>query len=333
MPPDRRHFLTLALGAAIGLAGAPAAWAADKYPSKPVSIMVPYPAGGISDTIARRVHVPLGKALGQPVIVENLGGASGTIGAQKVLRSPADGYTIFQGSPNELILAPLAIPGIKYQPEYFRQVHRISRGVMAILARADLPAGNADELAAYAARVAKEGQPMTYASVGNGSFYHLMGAKMSAVLGVPMTHVPYKGAADATRDLMGKLVDVFITPISTPQIEMIKQGKIKAVAVLTPQRQPALPGVPTTGESKALANYQYEIGTGYFVRRDTPEPVVEVLHRALQQVLGDPELKATLEASGAEVSPPQTLAEADAAYRKEIATYQAIAKSIGLDQQ
>lgn len=328
----RRHLLA-AIASTTALSILSPAALADTYPSKPVTIMVPYPAGGISDTIARRVNVPLAKALGQPVIVENLGGASGSIGAQKVLNAPADGYYIFQGSPNELILAPLAIPSIKYKPEDFRQVHRISRGVMAILARADLPAANADELAAYAAKVAKEGKPMTYASVGNGSFYHLMGAKMSAELGVPMTHVPYKGAADATRDLMGALVDVFITPISTPQVAMVKQGKIKVVAVLTPQRQPALPGVPTTAESKALKDYQYEIGTGYFVKRGTPEPVVQVLHKALQQVLGDPELKATMEAQGSQVSPPQTLAEADAAYKKEIATYQAIAKSIGLVQQ
>ena len=327
-----RRPLLAAIVCAVALGGFAGTAGANSFPSKPVSIMVPYPAGGISDTIARRVNVPLGQALGQTVIVENLGGASGSIAAQKVLNAPADGYNMFQGSPNELILAPLAIPGIKYKPEDFRQVHRISLGPMAIFARANLPAGNADELSAYAAKVAKEGKPMTYASVGVGSFYHLLGGKMSKDLGIPMTHVPYKGGADAFRDLVGDQVDIFITPYSLAQVEFVKQGKVKAVAALTPQRQRLLPDTPTTAESKALKNFQYQIGTGYFVKRSTPEPVVQTLHKGLQKVLSDAEVKAALEANGAQVSPPQTLAEADAAFKQETATYQAIARSIGLVQ-
>ncbi len=330
--PRRHLFAAIAIASAAVLGTLSPAALADTYPSKPVSIMVPYPAGGISDTIARRVNVPLGQALGQTVIVENLGGASGSIAAQKVLNAPADGYNVFQGSPNELILAPLAIPGIKYKPEDFRQVHRISVGPMAILARANLPVANADELVAYAAKVAKEGKPMTYASVGVGSFYHLLGGKMSKDIGVEMTHVPYKGAADVARDLAGGQVDIFITPYGPSLVELIKQGKLKAVAALSQQRQPAIPDVPTTAESKGLKNFQYQIGTGYFVKRSTPEPVVQTLHKGLQKVLGDAEVKAALEANGAQVSPPQTLAEADAAFKQETATYQAIAKSIGLVQ-
>jgi tripartite-type tricarboxylate transporter receptor subunit TctC len=106
------------------------------FPTKPVTLMIPYPAGGLSDNIARRVNVPLGATLGQPVIVENLGGASGSIAAQKVLNAPSDGYMVFQGSPNELILAPLAISAIKYKPEDFRQVHRIALAPMADSSRA-----------------------------------------------------------------------------------------------------------------------------------------------------------------------------------------------------
>ena len=330
MPFVRRHLIQFAAASLATLAlGA----AAQSYPTKPVTLMVPYSAGGLSDNIARRVNVPLAATLGQPVIIENLGGASGSIAAQKVVNAPSDGYMVFQGSPNELILAPLAIPSIKYKPEDFRQVHRVALAPMAVFARANLPVKNADELAAYAAKVAKEGKPLTYASVGVGSFYHLLGGKMSKDIGVEMTHVPYKGAADVARDLAGGQVDIFITPYGPSLIELIKQGKLKAVAALSQQRQPAIPDVPTTAESKALKNFQYEIGTGYFVKRDTPEPVVQKLHQALQKTLTDTQFKAGLFAMGQEVSPSQTLSEADKAYKDETAAYQSIAKAIGLNPQ
>ena len=332
MPSLKRQFLKTTTGLLAGLLLAGVA-SAQSFPTKPVMLMVPYPAGGLSDNIARRVNVPLGAALGQPAIVDNLGGGSGSIAAQKVLNGPSDGYTVFQGSPNELILAPLAISAIKYKPESFRQIHRIALAPMAIFVRPGLPAKTADELAAHAAKVAKEGKPMTYASVGVGSFYHLLGAKMSKDLGVEMTHVPYKGGADAQRDLFTDLVDIFITPYGPAQVELVKQGKMRAVAVLTPARQRLMPEVPSTTESKALKTFTAEIGTGYFVKRDTPEPVVQALHQALQKTLGDTQLRAGLFAMGQETSPLQTLAEADQAYKAEISAYQAIAKSINLQAQ
>ena len=332
MPSLKRHFLKTTTGLLAGLLLASVA-SAQSFPAKPVMLMVPYPAGGLSDNIARRVNVPLGTALGQPAIVDNLGGGSGSIAAQKVLNGPSDGYLVFQGSPNELILAPLAISAIKYKPESFRQIHRVALAPMAIFVRPGFPAKTADELVAHAAKVAKEGKPMTYASVGVGSFYHLLGAKMSKDLGVEMTHVPYKGAADAQRDLFTDLVDIFITPYGVAQVELVKQGKLRALAVLTPARQRLMPEVPSTTESKALKTFTAEIGTGYFVKRDTPEPAVQALHQALQKTLGDTQLRASLFAMGQEVSPLQTLAEADKAYQLEISTYQAIAKSINLQAQ
>ena len=332
MPSLKRHFLKTTTGLLAGLLLAGIA-SAQGFPAKPVTLMIPYPAGGLSDNIARRVNVPLGAALGQPAIVDNLGGGSGSIGAQKVLNAPSDGYMVFQGSPNELILAPLAISAIKYKPESFRQIHRIALAPMAIFVRPGFPAKTADELAAHAAKVAKEGKPMTYASVGVGSFYHLLGAKMSKDLGVEMTHVPYKGGADAQRDLFTDLVDIFITPYGPAQVELVKQGKMRALAVLTPARQRLMPEVPSTTESKALKTFTAEIGTGYFVKRDTPEPVVQALHQALQKTLGDTQLRAGLFAMGQEASPLQTLAEADKAYKAEISAYQAIAKSINLQPQ
>lgn len=331
MPTTTRRLMlqsTLATVAALSLGAQ-----AQTYPHKPVMLMVPYPAGGLSDVIARKVNPALGKALGQTVLVDNLGGASGSIAAQKVLNAPADGHLVFQGSPNELILAPLAMAAIKYKPEDFRQVHRIALAPMAILARPDLPASNGDELAAYATKAAKEGKPLSYASVGVGSFYHLLGEQLGKTLGQPLLHVPYKGGADARKDLLGSQVDLFITPYGGTEVELLKQGKLKFVAALTPQRQPLVPQVPSTAESQALKTYQAEIGTGYFVRRDTPEAVVQTLHKALQQVLGDPEFKANLVAIGQEVAPLQTLDQADRAFAAEAAQYRAIARTINLQAQ
>ena len=321
-------FATLLLGVGFAITSQ-----AQTFPTKPVTLMVPYPAGGLSDVIARRVNAPLGKALGQPVLVDNLGGASGSIAAQKVLTLPSDGYMLFQGSPNELIFAPLAISSAKYKPEDFRQIHRVGMAPMAIMARADLPANNADELVAYAIKSAKEGKTMTYASVGIGSFYHLLGEQMSKVIGAPMLHVPYKGGADVFKDMMGSQVDIFISPYGAPQVELAKIGKIKFIAAVSPGRGPLLPDVASTTESKLLKTFTAEIGTGYFVKRDTPEPVVQALHKAIQTVMVDAEFKAGIVALGQEMSPLQSLDAANKAFAEETAQYRAIAKSINLQPQ
>lgn len=321
-------FATLLFGAGFAISSQ-----AQTFPTKPVTLMVPYPAGGLSDVIARRVNVPLGKALGQPVLVDNLGGASGSIAAQKTLTAPSDGYMLFQGSPNELIFAPLAISSVKYKSEDFRQIHRVGMAPMAIIARADLPANNADELVAYAIKAAKEGKSLTYASVGMGSFYHLLGEQMSKLVGAPMLHVPYKGAADVIKDMLGSQVDIFLTPYGAPQVELAKTGKIKFIAALSPGRGSLLPQLASTTESKLLKTFTAEIGTGYFVKRDTPEPIVQALHKAIQAVMVDPEFKASIIALGQEMSPLQSLDAANKAFADEATQYRAIAKSINLQPQ
>ena len=316
--------------ATIALSGAAFA---QSYPVKPLTLMVPCPAGGVSDVVARKVNVALAKSLGQPVIIENLGGAGGAIAAQKVLNAPADGYMIFQGSPNELILAPLANAAVRYRTEDFRQVQRVATSPMAVVARGDFPAANSDELVAYAAKVAKEGKPLTYASVGNGSFYHLLGEQMSRLAGVPMTHVPYRGGGPILGDLLGGQIDIFITPYGAPHVEMDKLGKLKFVTALSASRQPLIKHVPAVDEGRSLKGFHYVIGTGYFVRKDTPEPIVQALHKALSEVLADPDLRAALNAQGTDVSAPLTLEQAAKAYADEANQYRAIARAINLQPQ
>ena len=326
--PFFKRLLT-ALLAGLTLASAQA----QSFPAKPVTLMVPYPAGGLSDVIARTINTSLAKHLGQPVMVENLGGASGGIAAQKVLSAPADGYYIFQGSPNELILAPLSNAAIKYKSEDFRLVQMISINPMAMFGRKDLPANNGDELIDYARKAAAEGKPLTYASVGPGSMYHLLGEHMSKLTGLPMTHVPYKGGAPAQQDLMGGLVDIFISPFGKGQVALVDDGKIKVVGVLSAERQELLKKAPSLNDSKALKGFVFDTWSGYFVHKDTPEPIVQALHKALSEVANDPAIRGSLEAQAMVVPRPQSLAALSRIYADNTAKFQAIAKSIKLEPQ
>lgn len=326
----KRFFLgacALALASAAGLAQAQA------FPSKPVTLLVPYPAGGVSDVVARTLNTTLAKHLGQTVIVENLGGASGGIAAQKVLNSPADGHLIFQGSPNELILAPLSNAAIKYKPEDFRLVQMITINPLAMFARKDLPASNGDELLAYARKAAGEGRPLTYASVGPGSLYHLLGEHLSKTTGIPMTHVAYKGIAPAQQDLMGGQVDIFISPYGKGQVQLVEDGKLKAVTVLSAERQDMLRKVPPLHDSAALKGFVFDTWSGYFVHKDTPEAVVQALHKALSEVANDPGVRSALEAQAMIVPRPQPLAAMARLYADNTAKYRAIARSINLQPQ
>ena len=295
--------------------------------------MVPYPAGGLSDVIARTLSNTLSKHLGQPVLVENLGGASGGIAAQKVLASPADGHIIFQGSPNELVMAPMSNAALKYKPEDFRLVQMITINPMMMFARKDLAANNGEELLTHARKTAAEGKPLTYASVGPGSMYHLLGEHMSKLSGVAMTHVPYKGAAPAFQDMMAGLVDVFITPYGKGQIALVNDGKLRTVAALSAERQDAFKTSPPLQDAAALKGFVFDTWSGYFVRTGTPEPIVQALHKALSEVANDPAIRASLEAQAMVVPRPQPLAAVAKVYADNTEKYRAIARAINLQPQ
>ena len=316
-----------------GLLLSAAVFAQNAFPAKPVTLMVPYPAGGVSDVIARTVNNTLAKQLGQPVIVENLGGVSGSIAATKVLNQPSDGHVVFQGSPNELILAPLALSAVKFKSEDFRLVNMIATAQIGFLTRGNLPVNNIDEFVEYARKQAQQGRPITYASVGPGSFYHLLGEHLSKVTGIPMVHVPYKGGAPAEQDLISGQVDIFMSPLGTKHVELHKAGRIKVLALLNPTRIDTAKDFPAISESKALKDFTFNIWTGYFVKRDTPEAVVAALHKAIAGTLTDPTVRANLEAASLTAPPSLSIADAAKAYTDGIAQFRAIAKSINLQAQ
>ena len=317
-----------ALLAGLLLAGAAAA---QTYPAKPVTLMVPYPAGGPSDAIGRIFSTPLGKELGQTVLVENLGGVSGAIAAQKVLAAPADGYYIFQGSPNEVILSPLANASVRLKAEDFRLVAPIADAVMVVLTRKDLPVNNVDELIALARKSGDK--PLSYGSVGVGSLYHFIMENVQQVTGVKLTHVPYKGNAPLVQDIGGGQVDFAVLVYSAAMGAMADQGRLKVIGQLGAHRSELLKNVPAVSEGQALKNFNYKTWTGFMVPKNTPEPVVQRLHAAIGKTLKDPAVISQLTLQTQEPSAPMTLAEAAKVFEAETARYRALAKSINLQPQ
>ncbi|RZL87500.1 MAG: tripartite tricarboxylate transporter substrate binding protein [Variovorax sp.] len=304
---------------------------AQSYPTKPVNLMVPYPAGGPSDAAARIFTVPLGKELGQQVIVENLGGVSGALAAQKVLAAPADGYYLFQGSPNEVILAPLANAAVKLKAEDFRLVHPTADAVMVFVARRDLPANNVDELIALARKSGDK--PLSYGSVGVGSLYHLILENVQQVTGVKLMHAPYKGNAPLLQDLGGGQVDFAVLVYSAAMGALAEQGRLKVIGQLGAQRSELLKNVPTVSEGKELKDFSYKIWSGFMVPKNTPEDVVQRLHKAIGATLKDPTVRTQLAAQTQLASPSMTLAESAKFFEAEASRYRDIAKSINLQPQ
>jgi tripartite-type tricarboxylate transporter receptor subunit TctC len=324
----RRAALVAALSLAAGAAFAQA------FPSKHVTLMVPYPPGGLSDVIARFVAKPLKETIGQPVIVDNLGGANGSIAAQRVLNAQPDGYLVYQGSPNELILAPLAMQGVKYKSEDWRMVQIIGSFPMAVIARKDLPANNVDELVALAKKADAEGKPLTYGSVGVGSLYHVVGEHFAQSVGVKMTHVPYKGGAPMMQDMAANLVDVAFFVVDSRLPADVDQGRLKVLATMAEPGKPEaefLKKYPSINESKSVKDFAFSTWTGYFVRKDTPEPVVATLNKSLAAAMSDPDAKKRLEDLGGRVPPMMSVAEAQKEYEKQTARFRAITKSIKLE--
>jgi tripartite-type tricarboxylate transporter receptor subunit TctC len=326
-----RRLLLRSIGTLAGLCIGAGAAIAQPYPARPVSLMVPYPAGGPSDAIARIINGALARELGQPVLVENLGGVSGALAAQKVLAAPSDGQMIFQGSPNEVILSPLANAAVKLKAEDFRLVHPVADAVMVFVTRKDLPVNSVDELIALARRSAD--RPLTYGSVGVGSLYHLIVENVQSLTGVKLSHVPYKGNAPLLQDLAGAQVDFAVLVYSAAMGALAEQGRLKVIGQLGAQRSELLRNVPLAGESQALPGFSYKIWSGVMVPRQTPEPVVTRLHEAIGKALQSPTVRTQLAGQTQVAAAPMTLAEAARFFEAETARYRGIARQINLQPQ
>ena len=300
---------------------------AQEYPRKPITVVVPFAAGGPTDTVARLVGVAMGKSLKTQLIVENVGGAGGTIGAARVAKAPPDGYTILLHNIGHAT-APALYRKLPYDTVGdFEPIGLVNDVPMTMVARKDFPPNTLRELIAHV-KVNKD--KISYANAGMGGASHLCGMLFMSAIDTDLTTVPYKGTGPAMNDLLGGKVD-FMCDQTTNTTSQIKAGKIKVYAVTTKTRVPSLPDVPTAAEA-GLPNFEVTVWHGLYAPKGTPKPVVDRLNAALKTALKDPTLKQRFADLGTEpVAESQATPEALNAHLKaQIALWGPIIKKAGV---
>lgn len=320
------------LAAALLSTAAIASAAAQGFPSKVLNLIVPYPAGGPSDFVARKLQPDVAAQLGQTMIIENVGGAAGSIGLGRLLTNAPDGHTLAVGTPMELVLAPLAISAVRFKPEDFRLVAALVNTNMVLLARPTLDVRNVDELIALA-RSRPADQPLSYGSVGPGSLYHVVGEKFGQIAGAPLLHIPYKGGAPLVNDLLGGQIDFVFMPLAGSVPQMIRDGKVKALGITAKAPHPLFKDLVPLAARPALASLEFDLWAGIQVAKGTPEDVVARLNKAFYAAMQNPETRKAFEGSGNAVLAPRTPAELNTLYQAEIQRYRTIARSINLQPQ
>ncbi len=300
-----RTVSSLLIAAAFGLA-APGTALAATYPDRPIRLVVPYPPGGATDIIGRVVAQRLSVALGQQVIVDNRGGASGNIGAAAVAKAAPDGYTLLMGAlTSHSIIQTLESKTINYNLEKdFAPITMVGSVPLVFVVHPSVPANNLKELIAYA-----KSRPgyLTYASSGAGAPQRMAAELFKRAAGVDMLHVPYKGSGPAMADLIGGQVLTMVETVPAAQ-GFIKSGKLRALAVTTPERISMLPDVPTAGEA-GLPGFVVSSMFGVLAPANTPKEIVDKLNAELVKILQVPEVKEQLLQQGAyaiSTSPQQT---------------------------
>jgi tripartite-type tricarboxylate transporter receptor subunit TctC len=311
-------------GLALAAVAVPLGAFAQAYPAKPITIVVPFAAGGTTDILARVIGQALTKDLGQSVIVDNRAGAGGNIGAQFAAKSPADGYTLFMGTVGTHAINQSLYKKLPFDPiKDFAPLTRVAMVPNLLVANPAKPYKNVKELIAYAK--ANPGK-VNFGSSGSGSSIHLSGELFKAMAKVDMVHVPYKGSAPAVTDLLGGQIDVMFDNMPSA-IQHVRNGRLRPLAVTTARRSPELPDVPTVAEA-GVPGYEATSWFGMFAPAATPAPVVARLNAALAKVLADPEVKKKLAEQGAEPysEKPEQFAEF---IRQETAKWSKVVKDSG----
>lgn len=323
----RRQWLAAALTTALGLtalAAVPAAQAAGAYPDKPVRLVVPFPAGGPTDAMARLIGQRLSQSLGQPVVIDNRGGAGGTIATEAAAAATPDGYTLFFSTTGTMAINPSLYRTMKVDPlKAFDAVGSVAATENVLVVPPTLAVGNLQELIALARR--KPGS-LTFGSAGNGSSNHLSGELFKSMAGIDIVHVPYKGSSAAFTDLLGGRISMMFDTVSS-QVQYLNAGKVKALGVTGPARSEALPKVPTIAES-GLPGFDVTIWFGLSAPKGTPPDVLARLNGDLQKVLAQPEVRAQLAQLGARPLPgtPQAFT---GLIQRDTAKWSAVIKASG----
>lgn len=290
---------TLALGLS-ALAALPALAQEAPYPTRPITLVVGYSPGGSVDLVARAVAPELARRLGQQVVVENVAGAGGTLGAAKVAAARPDGYTLLVGSPSEVGINQLISKSARYDGlQDLTAVGMIGAQPLVLVAH---PRTGLSDATAFQAFAARQPGKFSYASSGNGTPLHLAGELIKREGGVDLLHVPYRGATQMVTDLLGGQVDfaVFVLSSALPHI---REGRMKAIGLTTRQRSAAAREIPTLAETQRFAAVDIGVWFGLFLPAKTPAPVVARLQRELREVLRLPEVSGRLEGSGVTMTP------------------------------
>ncbi|RPH87466.1 MAG: tripartite tricarboxylate transporter substrate binding protein BugD [Desulfobacteraceae bacterium] len=290
-----RIFFTILIGLAL-LAAGPAF--AQQYPTKVITMIIPFSAGGPTDTVGRLTARAMGESLKGQIIIENVGGAGGTIAAARVARSAPDGYTIFMHHIGQST-APSLYRKLPYDVfQDFEPIGLVTDVPMTLVARKDFPPQNLKELIAY---VKANKDKVTYANAGLGAASHLCGMLFMSAIQTDLTTIPYKGTGPAMNDLLGGQVD-FMCDQTTNTTSQIKGGKIKVYGVTTKTRVPSLPDVPTMNEA-GLPNFEVAVWHALYAPKGTPKPIIDKLVKALQDALKDPNVKQRFAELGTEPVP------------------------------
>jgi tripartite-type tricarboxylate transporter receptor subunit TctC len=274
---------------------------AQEWPAQPITPVVPFAAGGGIDVSVRIQAQHMSETLGQTIVIENVGGAAGTTGSQRVAKAAPDGYTFIIGNSGTHAYSQ----SLYKKPPYdaiadFEPVGLVSDSPRILVARKDLPANNLQEFIAYAK--ANQGK-MQFGSAGVGAGTHLPCVLLNMAMGVNVTHVPYRGAGPVMQDLIGGRIDYMCDTIQTGA-QQAKQGSVKGIAVMAPRRVPIIADLPTTTE-QGLPGVEASVWNGFFLPKGTPQPIVRKLNKAMGAMLDDPALRKRLEELGLEIAPPE----------------------------
>jgi tripartite-type tricarboxylate transporter receptor subunit TctC len=303
---------------------------AQTYPSKSITAVVPFPAGGPSDVVARIVTEHMSRTLRQQIVIENVGGAGGALGTARVAAAPPDGYTLLAGSMGSHVAAPVLTPNVKYDSERdFEPIGLTAHAPAVIVARKDFPASNLSEFVTY---LRQNGDKVRQAHGGIGASSHMACLLFNQALDVKPTSVAYRGTAPAMNDLIGGHVD-FLCEQSVSVAEQIKAGAVKAYVVSANQRLAALPDVPSAKES--AINYQMSIWAGIFAPKGTPKEIITKLAASLEKALDDPSVKKRLGDLGGSIPAKQERTPASFArlVKAEVARWSPILKAASLAEQ
>jgi len=300
---------------------------AQQYPSKPITVIVPFAAGGPTDVVARLVGERMGRALGQTLIVENIGGAGGTLGMTRAVQAAPDGYTIAIGNMGTQSAAPSLYPNLRYDPaKSFAQVGIVNYTPQAVVSKKALPTTNLKDFIAY---VKSKGTGVSYGHAGVGSISHVAGLVFNAQFGLTPNLIPYRGTGPVLQDMVAGNIDYTVDQ-SLNVIPQIKAGTIKSYAVAAPERLSSIPDVPTTKE--AGVDFIFSAWNAMVAPKDTPKDIVEKLVAALNTALDDPAVKARYAELGS--SAPQGADRGPAGLQKlvdsEVARITPVIKAAGV---